>query len=80
MNTIHANNYKFFEEIKQLVQEEPGEAMDVEILGTLASIGIEKGKPFEPDARMKKVLTEAAAVGNATARAIVFSARPKEVK
>jgi len=78
MNTIHANNYKFFEEINQLVQEEPAEAMDVETLGMLASIGIEKGKPFEPDARMKKILTDAAAVANATARAIVFSSQAKE--
>jgi hypothetical protein len=52
--------------------------MDSETLGALASIGIEKGKPFAPDARMKNILTEAAAVGNATARAIVFSARDKE--
>jgi len=78
MNTIHANNFQFFEEINQLVQEEPVEAMDVETLGTLAAIGIEKGKPFEPDARMKKILTDAAAVANATARAIVFSSRAKE--
>jgi len=78
MNTIHANNYKFFEEINQLVQEEPVEAMDVETLGTLAAIGIVKGKPFAPDARMKKILTDAAAVANATARAIVFSSRAKE--
>ena len=42
--------------------------MDPETLGLLASIGIEKGKPFAPDERMKKILTEAAAVGNATAR------------
>jgi len=39
------------------------------------AIGIKKGKPFEPDARMKKILTEAVAIGNATARAITFSPR-----
>jgi hypothetical protein len=78
MNTIHANNYSFYEEINQVVQEEPSSAMDVETLGMLAAIGIEKGKAFEPDARMKKILTDAAAVGNATARAIVFSQRDKE--
>ena len=33
-----------------------------------ASIGIQKGKPFAPDARMKKILTDAVAIGNATAR------------
>jgi hypothetical protein len=36
-----------------------------------AAIGIKKGQPFEPDARMKKILTEAVAIGNATARARV---------
>lgn len=42
-----------------------------------AAIGIKKGQPFEPDARMKKILTEALAIGNATARAIVFRHRNK---
>jgi hypothetical protein len=41
----------------------------------MAAIGIEKGKPFEPDARMKKILTDAAAIGNAAARAISFFPR-----
>lgn len=61
-----------------MVQEEPSEALDPERLGLFASIGIEKGKPFTPDARMKKILTEAAAVGNATSRAILFRSRMKE--
>jgi len=77
-NTIHANDFTFFEEVHQVVQEEPGEGVDPEILGLLASIGIEKGKPFAPDARMKAILTDAAAVGNATARAIVFATRDPE--
>jgi hypothetical protein len=72
LNTIHANDFSYFEELNQIVQEEPSEALDPERLGLFASIGIEKGKPFAPDARMKKILTEAAAVGNATARAILF--------
>ncbi len=74
-NTVHANDFSFFEEVDSLVQEEPGASQDPEILGLLASIGIEKGKPFAPDARMKAILTEAAAVGNATARAQVFATR-----
>ena len=45
------------------MQAEPNEALDPERLGLFASIGIEKGKPFAPDERMKKILTEAAAVG-----------------
>ena len=74
-NTIHPNDFTFFEEIDHVVQGEPNDALDPETLGLLASIGIEKGKPFAPDQRMKKILAEAVAVGNATARAIVFRTR-----
>jgi hypothetical protein len=74
-NTIHSTNFKFYEEINAVIQAEPAESADPEILGQLAAIGIVKGKPFAPDARLKKILTDAAAVGNATARAISFRSR-----
>lgn len=77
-NTIHANDFTFFEEVNHIVQEEPNDALDPETLGLLASIGIEKGKTFSPDERMKKILTESAEVGNATARAILFKSRMKD--
>ena len=44
----------------------------------IASIGIVKGRPFAPDERMEGILREAVAVGNATARAIVFDARNED--
>jgi len=75
LNTIGSVDFSFFEDVNTVVQEEPNAAMDPETLGLLASIGIEKGKPFKPDARMKKILTEAAAVGNMTARAIAYKSR-----
>ncbi|HUT93785.1 MAG TPA: DUF1254 domain-containing protein [Thermoguttaceae bacterium] len=75
-NTIHAMDYTFFEEVNEVVQAEPSEGQDPEILGLLASIGIKKGTPFKPDARMKKILEAAADVGNATARTL--AARPRE--
>ncbi len=74
-NTIHANDFHFYEEVNSIVQSEPNEALDPETLGLLAAIGIEKGKEFAPGARMKKILTEAVAVGNATARALTFRPR-----
>ena len=77
-NTIHSLDYSVFSEINEVVQEEPVEASDPETLGLLAAIGIEKGKPFNPDARMKKILTEAAAVGNITARALAYKSRIPE--
>ena len=76
-NTIHANDFSFYDELNNVVQYEPADAFDPELVGVWASIGIKKGQPFAPDARMKKILTEAVAVGNATARAITFRPRSK---
>jgi hypothetical protein len=70
MNTVPPNDFSYFEMIHELVQREPAEALDPEIIGSLAAIGIVKGKPFNPDARMRKILTEAAAVGTATGRTL----------
>ncbi|RPJ06932.1 MAG: DUF1254 domain-containing protein, partial [Deltaproteobacteria bacterium] len=76
--TVAPADYAFWGLLNKVVQEEPSESLDPIRLGFFASIGIVKGKPFEPDARMKKILTEAAAVGDATARAIAFNMRQKE--
>jgi hypothetical protein len=77
-NTVAPADYKFWELLNQVVQEEPSESLDQIRLGFYATIGIQKGKPFAPDTRMKKILTEAAAVGDATARAIAFRTRDKD--
>ena len=74
-NTVHANNEDFFEEIHVALDNNPIGAFDPEIVGTFASIGITKGEPFEPDARMKAIYKEAAAIANATARAITYASR-----
>ncbi len=74
-NTIHANNFEFYEELNHVIQKEPLDLFDPELRGLAASIGIRKGQPFAPDERMKKTLIEAAAVGNATARSIFFRNR-----
>jgi len=77
-NTIHANNFKFYEELYNVIEREPIGFLDPELRGLFASIGIEKGKPFNPDKRMKKILTDAVAVGNATARATLWYERNEE--
>jgi hypothetical protein len=78
-STIAPANYKFWEYLNQVVQSEPSASLDAVSLGFYASIGIEKGKPFAPDARMKKILTEAAVVGDATSRALSYRTRQKEL-
>ncbi|MHC5145885.1 MAG: DUF1254 domain-containing protein, partial [Planctomycetota bacterium] len=55
-NTIHPNNSEFYYHIDKIIQYEPLEMLDAETRGLFASIGIEKGKKFDPDERMKKLL------------------------
>ena len=74
-NTIHPNDFSFYEHINEVIQKEPLDMLDQETRGLFASIGIEKGKPFEPDDRMTRILTDAVAIGNAAARSIVWYPR-----
>jgi len=77
-NMVNPADYGYWELLNQVVQEEPSDSLDQVTLGFYASMGIQKGKPFSPDERMKKILTEAAAVGDATARTIAFHMRDKD--
>jgi hypothetical protein len=77
-NFVPPADYAFWGLLNEAIQEEPSAGSDPTTLGLFASIGIEKGKPFDPDARMKKILTDAANIGSVTARAIAFRIRDKD--
>ncbi len=74
-STIPPNDFHFYELLNDVVQQEPATALDPELMGSLAAIGIVKGKPFAPDDRMKKILTDALALANATSRSLLFNPR-----
>jgi hypothetical protein len=75
MNTIPPNDWTYFEMLNEVVQKEPATSLDAELMGPLAAIGIVKDKPFAPDARRKKIMTEALAVANATSRSLFMNPR-----
>jgi hypothetical protein len=75
MNTIPPNDWTFYEMLNEIVQQEPATSLDPELMGSVAAIGIVKGKPFAPDARMKKIMSEALAVGNAASRNLFMNPR-----
>ena len=77
-NTVHTNDFTFFEEVNELVQEEPTTALDPERAGQLAGIGIVHGTPFAPEERRRAILDEAARAGAAISRALVYSPRDPE--
>jgi hypothetical protein len=51
---------RFFESLNRIVQAEPWLERDKAMIDQLKSIGIEKGKPFNPDPRTKEALNDAA--------------------
>ena len=71
-NTVHPNTFEFYEEFHRVIHREPVEIIDPETRGLMASIGIRKGRPFEPDDHIRDLLIDAVAVGNATARTLFF--------
>jgi hypothetical protein len=75
LNTLFPNTLDYYEFLNAVVQDEPLDAIDPSQRGAIATVGIVKDKPFAPDDRMRKLLTESAALGAATARAITFDPR-----
>jgi hypothetical protein len=70
----------YWEGLAKVIDKEPVLTRDRILLGMLQPLGIEKGKPFKPDARQRKILTEAALVGEAMARTIGYAKRFEGVK
>jgi len=73
--SAHPVSLDYWRYLAEVVQPEPIEERDKVMLGMLAPLGIEKGKPFNPDERQKKILTEAAQVGELMARTNAFDKR-----
>jgi hypothetical protein len=73
-NTIPPSDFGFFEMIDAAIRQEPADSYNPELAGQLAAIGIAKGEKFNPDDRMRRILTDAAAVGNAAGRTLNWRA------
>ncbi|MCP9899663.1 DUF1254 domain-containing protein [Cyanobium sp. Cruz CV13-4-11] len=77
-NFVAPGDYSFWALLNQVIQEEPSSGSDPTTLGLFASIGIVKGKPFNPNERWKKILADAANIGAVTARTIALKIRESE--
>lgn len=74
------DNIQFWEVLKRIVDEEPISDKFPVMYGLLASLGIEKGKPFNPDERMKVILDRAAKTGRDQMLVSAFaSSRPDKM-
>lgn len=71
----YENKFKYWEVLKETIDAEPPFEGYHNEYGDLAALGIEKGKPFAPDDRMKGILEKAAKLGIAQMRAQSFADR-----
>ena len=67
--------FTYFERLAEAINKEPVFERDRFFMAMLKPLGIEKGKPFKPTKEQKAILTEAALVGEAMAKANDFSKR-----
>jgi hypothetical protein len=65
----------YWERLNEIIQREPVDERDRFFVAMLRPLGIEKGKPFHPDARQKKILEDAAVTGELMARVNSFDKR-----
>jgi hypothetical protein len=79
-NSLPPEDGSVFEMLNEIIQYEPKELFSAEQLGRLASLGIRKGKPFNPDERMKGIFDQAAKLGAAMCRTIVYASREADIK
>jgi hypothetical protein len=69
------DNLDYWKYLSDLFEPEPVETRDRMMFAMLRPLGIEPGKPFNPDARQSRILSEAAKVGELMARTNAFDKR-----
>jgi len=57
------DNIQYWAKLHEIISAEPLVEKFLPMYGLLSALGIEKGKPFAPDARMKRILERAARAG-----------------
>ena len=74
------DNIQFWQALHRVISAEPVVPQVLAMHGLLAELGIEKGKPFNPDPRMRAILEKAAKAGRDQMLVSAFdSARPERI-
>ena len=68
-------NLDYWRLLSELYANEPVAPRDRMMFAMLAPLGVVPGQPFNPDARQKRILAEAAQVGELMARTLAFDKR-----
>jgi len=66
--------------VAKMLDQEPVHERDRMMVAMIKPLGLEKGKPFGPDARQTKILEQAAVAGEAMARCLSYAKRQPEAR
>jgi len=72
MNTLPPLGMGYWERLSTFINNNPVQERDRFYMAMLKPLGIEKGKPFNPDSRQRAILEEAARMGDAMGRVMLF--------
>ena len=76
-SAAHPRGMDYWQRLSDIISKEPVEERDRFFLAMLKPLGIEKGKPFNPTDRQKRILMDGLLVGEAMAKAIDFKKTPR---
>lgn len=79
INTIAPRGFEFWQRLSDILNSEPVQERDRFFVAMLKPLGIEKGKPFSPNERQKRILTQAADVGFRMAQTISMAPRTDSI-
>jgi hypothetical protein len=71
-NMLYPQDGSAFEMLNRFIQHEYADPVDMEMRGILAALGIEKGKPFKPDQRMRELLDKGARTAFRFAHTVIY--------
>lgn len=72
VDTLPPGGIEYWERLSEFVNNNPIQERDRFFMAMLKPLGIEKGKPFEPDARQQAILEDASRIGDAMGRVMLF--------
>ena len=72
VNMLYPSDGTAFDMIARFIDHEYADPKDMEMRGMLAALGIEKGKPFQPDDRMRNILDTGAKAAYRITRSIIY--------
>ena len=78
IDTTPPGGMEYWARLATVIDNNPVQEHDRFFMAMLKPLGIEKGKPFEPDARQQAILEEAAVLGDAMARNVMYEGTQRE--